>query len=180
MNKLLVCLAAILLSSGLLGAQNLSLSTNVLDYANLGTLNLSAEYAVGNHWSLGAGAKYNPYTYRQQSYILSARWWPWHSYSGWWLSGGVRYQEYNSGGYTKWVYDAAEHTSEGDRIGGGISAGYSYMLSRHFNLDVGAGVWAGREFYTVYSCPRCGRIIEKGAKTFLLPSNITLAISYIF
>lgn len=159
------------------GAQDFAVGTNAADYANLGTLNVSADYAFDRHWSIGAGIKYNPYTYRQQSYALNAKYWPWHSFSGWWISAGARWQEYNTAG---WYVPDRKRTSEGDRIGGGLSGGYTYMLSRHFNLDIGAGFWTGYEKYVVYSCPKCGQILSSGTKVFILPSEIILGISYVF
>ena len=82
-------------------ANRFSVSTNLLDYARLGTLNVDASYAASRHWSLVAGARYNPFTfndgkpdkqfqYRQQSYAVGARWWLWHTWSGWWFSGKAR------------------------------------------------------------------------------------------
>lgn len=166
-----------------LGAQEYALSTNFLDYANFGTLNIEASYGIAQHWSLSAGVKYNPFTYgkgldalqnRQRSFIAGARYWPWHVFSAWWLSGMLRYQEYNAGGIS------SPQTAEGERYGGGISAGYTYMLSPFLNLDFGIGFWSGYESYTVYSCQTCGSIVDKGKRAFLLPSELTLALTYIF
>ena len=41
-------------------AQKISVSTDLLGYANLGTLNLDASYALSRRWSLVAGVIYNP------------------------------------------------------------------------------------------------------------------------
>ena len=71
-------------------------------------------------------------------------------------------------------------TSEGDRIGGGLTGGYTYMLSPRFNLEVGAGVWAGYERYTTYACPECGRIVGRGDRPFVLPKEILLGLVYVF
>ena len=38
-------------------AQELAVSTNVVDYANLGTLNLEASYGFDRHWTVNAGLK---------------------------------------------------------------------------------------------------------------------------
>ena len=98
-------------------AQKYSVGTNVLDYLNLATINAEGSFAVSRHWSLTAGAKYNPFTFekkgepmtgRQQVYSRGARWWPWNVYSGWWLGAKGQYQEYNRGGIT------SPETSEGD------------------------------------------------------------------
>ncbi len=166
-----------------LRSQNFALSTNLVEYANFGTLNIEASYAVAQHWSLNASAKYNPFIYntgesamvqKQRSLSTGARFWPWHIFSGWWLSGMVKYQEYNSGGIVSPL------TTEGDRFGAGIGGGYTYMLSPHLNFEFGATLWSGYDSYTVYQCPVCGRVTDKGGKIFLLPSDIMLGISYIF
>ena len=67
--------------------QKVSVSTNVLGYLNFGTLNAEVSYAPHRHWSLSAGARYNPFSFsrdgqpmrsRQQAYSIGTRFWPWH------------------------------------------------------------------------------------------------------
>ena len=166
-----------------LQAQELVLSTNVLGYADFGTMNIEASYSVARHWSVTGGVKYNPFTFRegedavrrrQRTFSAGSRYWPWHIYSGWWPSGAIRYQEYNSGGIV------SPETSEGDRFGGSFGAGYTYMLSPHFNVEFGLGLWAGYDMYTTYACPTCGRIVDKGNKYFFLPSDIIVALAFVF
>lgn len=184
MKKLRMLMAAVplLLCHGL-AAQNFALSTNVLGYADFGTLNMEASYGVARHWSLNAGLRYNPFTFgsgeqevrrRQRSFSTGARYWPWHIYSGWWLSAEVRYQEYNSGGLV------SPETSEGDRFGAGIGGGYTYMLAPHLNLDFGIGLWSGYDVYTTYDCPTCGRVTDSGGKFFILPADLIVALTYVF
>lgn len=166
-------------------AQKASVSTNLVDYMCLGTLNVEASYSMSQHWSITAGARYNPFTfhkgnpdrqfqYRHQTYSVGARAWPWHSYSGWWFAAKVQFQEYNHGGLF------SQETEEGDRGGLGLSAGYAHMLSRHFNLEFGLGFWSGYAWYRKYSCPACGLTIDNGRKWFLLPDNLMISLSYVF
>lgn len=165
-------------------AQVLALSTNVVPYAEGGTLNVEASVGVSRHWSVGADALYNPYSEqsRQRSFSVGARYWPWHIYSGWWLSGSARYQEFSRSRSED--YSTAGNpnlrTVEGDRFGSGIAGGYSRVLSKHLNVDVGFGLWAGYETYTAYECAKCGRYIDDGSRVFLLPDRLTLAITYVF
>ena len=182
MKMMMLFLAALLVSVAASG-QEFAISTNLVDYANLGTLNVEASYGVAQHWSVDAGAKYNPFSFgnggqvkqnRQRSLSAGARYWPWHIYSGWWLAASLRWQEYNAGGLDN------PETAEGDRFGSAVKGGYSYMVSRHFNLNIGMGVWAGRDAFTVYSCPTCGRVVDHGAKFFVLPSDFIMSLSYIF
>ena len=164
-------------------SQNYSVGVNVLDCADLGTMNLEASCGIARRWTVSAGVKYNPFTWgedsrlfadRQRSVEAGARYWPWHIYSGWWMAGKVKYQEYNTGGIV------SPASTEGDRYGGGLSAGYTFMLNTHLNLDVGLGLWSGLDRYVVYECVRCGRMTGGGEKFFVLPNDILLSISYIF
>ena len=180
-----VVLAFLLLSTLGMKAQKLSLSVNLLECARLGTFNVAADYAVGRHWSLTADARYNPFTFykgdlqrqfqaRQQSYSLGARLWPWHIMSGWWFAGKTRWQEYNVGGIF------SPRTKEGDRFGAGLYAGYAHMLSSHFNIEFGLGVWAGADVYKVYSCQQCGLTIDSGTKAFVLPDDVMISLVFVF
>ncbi len=166
-------------------AQKFSVSTDLLGYACLGTFNAEVSYSVSRYWSVTAGARYNPFTfrkgnpdrqfqYRQQSYSLGARMWPWHTLSGWWFAGKLRYQEFNAGGII------SRSTKEGDRFGAGLYAGYTHMLSRHFNIEFGAGLWAGYELYRRYSCQTCGLTETSGSRFFALPDDVKISIVYVF
>lgn len=180
---LLLCLAAF--PPGIAGAQEISLSTNVLDYARLGTLNLEASVGLTRRWTLNAGARYNPFSFtkgggeqqmqlRQRSVSLGTRFWPWHIHSGWWLSAKLQAQEYNEGGIR------SLRTEEGERYGGGLGAGYTYMLHKHFNLEVGASLWAGTDRFTAYDCPVCGKVSGSGERTFVRPNEVLLSLIYVF
>lgn len=166
-------------------AQNWSVSTNVLDYVSLGTMNAEVSAGVGRRVTIEASARVNPWTFhkgdpsrqmqnRHQTYALGMRYWPWHIYSGWWISADAQYQEYNRGGII------SQKTEEGDAFGLSAGAGYSLMLHEKLNLDFGVTLWAGQKTFISYACPSCGRITDKGSKWFLMPNEIRVAIQYIF
>lgn len=182
---IILAVAAFAISSLKSEAQTVSLSTNLLDYACLGTLNADVSYSLSRRWSVTAGARYNPFTFRkgdpdkqfqlrQQSYSLGARLWPWHTWSGWWFAGKLRYQEYNSGGIR------SLETREGDRFGAGLYTGYTYMLTSHLNIEFGLGLWSGLDVYRCYSCPVCGVTLESGKTHFILPDDIMISLAYVF
>ena len=181
----LLCALAALLLSSITRAQNVALSTNLASIADFGTLNMEASYAVSQHWSLTAGMRYNPFTFnggaddgerqnRQRSVSAGARYWPWHIYSGWWAAAKAQWQEYNLGGFS------SPQTREGDRLGAGVSLGYSYMLSPHINMEMGAGIWGGAEKYTLYACPTCGRRLDNGNAMFVMLNEVLVSLSYVF
>lgn len=171
------------LSCSVLGARNFAVSTNLLGYADFCTVNLEASYGLARHWSLCAGFKYNPFPFgsgentmwhRQRSFSAGARYWPWHVYSGWWMSAAIRYQEYNDGSMS------SEKISEGDRFGAVVGGGYTYMLSPSINLDFGLGLWSGYDGYSDYDCRTCGKLIGRGRRFFVLPADIIIGLTYIF
>ena len=182
---LLLAFAVMLLAGSKTEAQTMSVSTNVLDYACLGTLNADVSYSLSRRWSITAGARYNPFTFRkgdpdrqfqmsQQSYSIGARLWPGHTWAGWWFAGKIRYQEYNFGGIR------SPETREGDRFGGGLYAGYTYMLGPLLNFDFGLGLWSGLDVYKCYSGPVCGVTLKSGKTRFILPDDIMISFAYVF
>ena len=185
MKKILLLMTFIAFISSKASAQDLSLSTNLVDYITLGTLNLEGSAATGRHITINASARVNPWTFhkgdparqmqnRNQTYAAGIRYWPWHIYSGWWISTAAQYQEYNFGGIF------SQRTEEGDAFGLGVGAGYSLMVHENLNLDFGLSIWGGQKSYIAYACPSCGRITDKGSKWFVMPNELRVAIQYIF
>ena len=163
-------------------AQQWALQTNLVDYANFGTLNIEGAVAFDQHWSAMATAKLNPFLFkykgepvsaRQQVLAAGVRWWPWHVYSGWWVGTDLRYSVYNGGGVL------SRESEEGDAYGMGLYGGYSIMLNSLWNLDLGVGAWGGWKKYTRYSCPLCGVKQEQGEKAFWIP-DARIAVQFIF
>lgn len=185
-SRTIIILALTLLLPQLCFAQRWSLGTNAADWAALGTVNAGAGVAVSRHFSLNAEARVNPWTFREgdserqlqnrhQTYSVGARWWPWYVYSGWWVSVGGQYREYNRGG----LFGRRE-TEEGDAFGASLGGGYTMMLHRHLNLEFGASLWGGYSIYTVYACPSCGKVTDSGRKWFILPSSVITSLVWVF
>lgn len=191
-----VSAALLLAGAGRADAQQMSISTNAVEWLNLGTVNGEFGVSIAQHFSIHAGARYNNWSFRKgspedrfsdplgegerqfqnlkQAYSLSVRYWPWYVYSGWWFYLRGQYMEYNRGG----IFN---HTSEeGDAYGAGIGAGYTYMLNKHFNLDFGAGLWGGQKNYRLYRCTNCGSVMDEGKKLFFLPDDVFVSIIYVF
>ena len=183
-KKLIVGLAFLLVSISA-HCQKWSIGTNAVDWLNFGTINAEGSVAVARYVTVNAEYKFNPWTFnsgnrdtqlqnRQHTAKVGVRWWPWHIYSGWWFGSNLQYQEYNRGGVT------SRKAEEGDAFGLDLSAGYTLMLHKHFNLEFGIGAWGGYTAFTEYECTRCGKIINGGSKWFVLPNEITVGVVWIF
>ena len=155
--------------------QRFALSANLAGYAEgPGTMSLEASYGLSRHFTASALTRYNPFesaSEKHRDFALGARWWPWHVYSGWWMAGRAQWQEFAS---------EADSLTEGDRLGASLGAGYSRMLGRHLNLDLGLGLWGGYEKAIVYACGRCGRVVGGSNGFFLKPDALIVALTYVF
>jgi len=169
-------------------AQIWSVQTNVLDWAALGTANAEIGLSVSQHFSLVAGGRYNPWEFQthdpeaivrnqQQSAYLGVRYWPWYVNSGFWVAAKAQYMwSFSNTG----IWRAALKEGRGG-IGGGLSAGYTFMLSKHFNFEVAAGGWAGVfKEYGFYSSPEKYVVREEGRKKFIYPDQLSLSFVYVF
>lgn len=159
-------------------------SANIGNFATLFTLNGGIQYSIGRNFTAEATVDVNPWTFRsgkegqfenrQQTYAVGMRFWPWYTYSGWWAGTKAQYQEYNRGGV------ASPETEEGDAFGLVIQGGYSVHVNRWLDIDFGFGFWGGKTWYTTYSCPHCGRVVDSGDKFFFLPNQAIVAAMFIF
>ena len=185
MKKTIIILIASLGLALSASAQNWAVSTNVTDYVSLGTVNAQVCAGVGRRVTMEASGRYNTWIFhkgdpdrqmqnKHRTFALGMRYWPWHIYSGWWVSCMAQYQEYNRGGIF------SPRTEEGDAFGLSAGAGYALMVHENLNLDFGLAVWGGQKTYVTYACPSCGRITGKGGKWFFMPNEIRVAVQYIF
>ena len=187
----IILLLAALVSSFTAAAQEKSktqfaLSTDVVDWASLGTINLEAGVSVHQHFSVQAGAKYNPWNFEtgrldmplyahQTSAYAGFRYWPWYVFSGWWLGVQAQFTQYEETGIWRPALDT------GSAVGGGMSFGYTLMLHEKLNLEFGAGVWAGRRYkHTLYCCPECMDVRASGPSDFVALNDISVALMYVF
>ena len=163
-----------------------ALSTDLVDWANFGTVNLEAGVSLHQHFSVHAGAKYNPWSFKTHNLGLALynkqttayagfRYWPWYVLSGWWVGAQAQYTDYAETGVWRHALDT------GKAIGGGVSFGYTLMLHENLNLEFGAGVWAGRRFeHTLYCCPDCMKVRESGPGNFVALNDISISFMYVF
>lgn len=166
-------------------AQHISVSTNALQWANYGTANLEMGISIARHFSLEAGGRYNPFSYSKKSGLTvrncqktayaGIRYWPWYVFSGWWAGIKGQWSDYSKTGIWRYAVD------EGTRFGIGLSAGYTWMISKRINLDFGIGGWGGRQTeYTLYHCTKCMDIRESGPGNFIALDDVAISLMIMF
>ncbi len=167
-------------------AQRVSISTNTLEWLNLGTANIEASIAISQYFTLNAGVRYNPWEFHQENpYMViqekqktayfGARWWTWYVFSGWWAGIKIQYQDFAESGLWRPALDTW------NAVGAGLSAGYTLMLTKHLNLDFGLGLWGGYKYrHVLYNSPATKDIRESGPKPFVAPDILSVSIMYVF
>ena len=167
-------------------AQGWSIGTNFVQWANFGTVNVEAGYALNRHFSLAFGGRLNAWDFNQkdQKYSLmnkqstlyaGARYWPWYVFSGWWFGAKAQYSHIRQRGlYWSSMYE------NGHAVGAGLSAGYTLMLTKNLNLEIGVGGWAGGYvFYERYNGIN-PTVVDSGPRGFIKLDDIILSLTYLF
>lgn len=171
--------------------QQMAVSTNLAGYLNFGTINGEFGLSVSPKWSVYLQGRLNPFTFRSRNNLMEngyprqmqnrqvagfigAKYWFWHTHSGWFLFSHLGYVKYNVGGIF------TNDTYQGRAYGVTLGGGYSLMLSSRLNLDFGIGVMGGITSYLKYLCPRCGEITGEDKRLFIAPDNFLIQLSYLF
>lgn len=161
------------------------LGTNFIDWAYLGTANIWADVSVGRHFAVGLGAKFNPWEFdihktnplmaRQTFAYVNVKYYPWYVFDGWHFDLLAGWQDFKDSDLAK----TQNIISKGNRVGAGLTVGYTYIICKCMNLELNAGFWAGREnsesFYTMSD----SQAFKTDTKGFFRASNITIGLSWV-
>ena len=102
---LLVPIARLIAASPADSTSRWILSTDVCHWAMLGTINAQAQLRLTGHWSIMAGALYNPFKYynrpgdmiclKQATPYVASRYWFNGTFTGWYCEGKILASVYN-------------------------------------------------------------------------------------
>lgn len=185
-----------LLSTGLLAAQtqtataqDVALKTNALYWATT-TPNLGLEFRLGqkttgqvfyglNPWKQSGGDRSS---IRHWLVMPELRHWFCQTWDGAFVGIHALGGEYNAGG-VKFPFGVL-HTLEDYRykgwyIGGGITAGYQWPLSKHWSFEANIGVGY---IYSPYDkhCVDCEGVLKHGHRNYVGPTKAALSLVYVF
>ena len=159
MNKKIILL--LLLAGGCwLGAaaQQVAVKTNLL-YWVATTPNIGAEVAVSKHSTIGLTANYNPWTIgadnRIQHWFLRPeyRYWVTEKYTRFYFGVHAIGGRFEVGGFKlpfigdQVLTGLATNYYKGSFVGAGLSIGYQFYVSPHWNIELSAGAGLARLSY---------------------------------
>lgn len=170
----LVCLACSWLGAG---AQDFALKTNGL-YWGAATPNLGGEVALGRRWTLDAAVMYNPWTWSEGKKL---RFWAVQPEARYWLCEkfeGHFFGLHAHGGEWTGVWKGKRR--DGWMAGGGVTYGYDWILSPHWNLEAALGVGYARLWWKESDCLPCIKGQERRHRDYWGPTKVSLSVSYLF
>lgn len=181
-----VCLV---LSSYAASSQEVAVKTNALYWATA-TPNIGLEASVGKQHTVQLFCGLNPWKQsdgkaelRHLLVMPEYRYWFCQGFNGWFVGAHLMGGLFNVSdvdmpfGMLKSL-DGRRH--EGWYVGGGITAGYQWPLSRHWNVEASLGVGYDYLEYDKFRCGKCGERLKSGHANYIGPTKLAISIMYMF
>lgn len=110
------------------------------------------------------------------------RYWFCQSFNGWFVGVHAMGGEFNVNDVKLPLTNVFKRgmREEGWYVGGGLTAGYQWMLGRHWNLEASLGLGYDYIQYKRYRCGHCGDHDRNGHDHYFGPTKAALSILYIF
>lgn len=165
----------------------LIIKTNVF-YDALTSVNLAAEVALSEKYTIEVPVVINPWTFsdnKKFKFTLiqpELRYWLEQTFKGYFLGAHLMYANYNVGGidfpFNLWKR-LNDYRYEGNLYGIGISYGYQWKLGHRWLMEAtgGLGYFHARSDKYVYN--RCGKFLGKSVRNYFGLTKLGLSISYI-
>lgn len=195
-----LCVAIAILSATASQAQEVALKTNLL-YDATTTPNLGIEVGVGRRNTIQLFYGVNPWTFKSDSkgdrkvkhWLLMPEYRRWmcsnmsglffgiHAMGGQFNAGNVDLPIpgafFKGGNLGKMIKDSRV---EGAFAGGGLTVGYQWILSRHWNIEAEVGAGYNHIWYDQYPCGECGKKIADGTSNYVGMTKLGLSLMYVF
>ena len=188
---MLVAFLVVSSSSYQASAQQVAVKTNLL-YDATTTPNIGAEVGMGKKHSMQLYYGLNPWKFSGDNggkyfkhWLLEPeyRYWFCHRFQGSFVGIHGLGGEFNAAnielpfGIEKGLRD---HHYEGWYVGGGLTYGYQWVLSRHWNIEASVGVGVIYADYQKYECGECGRKVGDDDTFYVGPTKAVLSLLYMF
>lgn len=194
LSRIIILVALLTVATSKAAAQTFALKTNLLGYAtaafNIGpTLNLGGEVAVGKKSTVQLFGSLDPWKSDDAKHLRfwnvmpEYRHWFCQRFNGHFVGIHATGGEYDSKDIDypcNILPDQSNCNShyEGWYIGGGLTYGYQWILSRHWNFEASIGVGYMYSRYKEYG--RCDGIQETHHRNYVGPTKAALSLMYVF
>ncbi len=188
MKHILLTAFMVLATAVSASAQNIAIKTNALYWATT-TPNLGVEASVGKKHTVQLFYGLNPWKSSSgksiRHWVLQPeyRYWFCETFNGWFVGAHLMGGQFNvgnvdlPGGFLKQLKD---HRYEGWFAGGGVTAGYQWVLSKHWNFEASIGLGYDYIKYDKFKCGECGEKLKSSHTNYFGPTKAALSFMYIF
>lgn len=172
--------------------QDMTVKTNLLYDATL-TANAGVEVGLAPRWSFDLSGNYNGWAVdgkKWKHWLVQPelRYWFCDHFAGHFVGIHAVGGQYNFGNFDTSLkflgtdYSVfADERHQGWYVGGGIAYGYSFILSRHWNLELELGLGYVYTRYDVFECEGCGRKVkEDRPHHYVGPTKAAINLVYEF
>lgn len=171
-----------------LSSQNFALKSNLLYWATTtpnigGELSFSRRHSVQLFYGLNPWKSSSGRSLRHWCLQPEYRYWFCESFNGWFVGGHLMGGEFNASDVDMpfGLFDGLrDHRYEGWYAGGGVTVGYQWMLSRHWNVEASVGVGYDYIQYDKYECGWCGEKVKSSHTNYFGPTKAAVSFLYIF
>ena len=153
-----------------------ALKTN-LPYWGTATFNAGLEFRLARHWTLDVEAGLNR-TMKHFRAHPEIRYWFCEAFQGHFLGLHVPFIAYNFADLK--VLDLEDERRQGWGTGVGVSYGYQWLLSKHWNVEATLGVGYLYLNYDRFPCANCGNKTEDNTKHYFGPTQAAVSLIYLF
>lgn len=196
--------ASLFLLAALMAAMSLqaqvAIKSNLL-YDATTTPNLGVEIGIGGKSTLNLVYGLNPWRFNSESHgkrfarhwvlMPEYRWWPCTRMTGHFFGVHAMVGELNvsnvnlplPGGFVSGINlreAAKDGRYQGPFAGVGVTYGYQWPLSRHWNLEAEIGAGYAHVWYDRYPCGECGMSMERGGANYLGVTKVGVSLMYVF
>lgn len=168
--------------------QDVAVKSNLLGWTTASP-NLGIELALEEQSTFDLYASINPFRfggYKQWKHWLvqpEFRYWFCEKFHGHFIGVHAVGGEFNIGD-TKLPFGIYPNTQdaryEGWGVGGGVSYGYQWLLSRYWSIEATLGVGYIRAHYKKYPCATCGTLLDSGKKNYVGVTKAAVNLIYVF
>ena len=172
-------------------AQRTGIHTNAL-YLATSTPNVGMDFRLSCRFTLSATLGYNPFNLnghmvgtdvssnpkiRHILVMPELKYWFCQSFNGGYLGVHALAGAYNAGGI-RFIPFLKKYRYKGNGVGGGISYGYQWALSRNWGLEASVGAGYIYLDYDKYVCRRCGKRAGSGKQHYFGLTKVALSFVY--
>lgn len=191
MKRKLCLLVLITLTGFVSKAQTFAVKTNAV-YDALLNVNAGIEIGLAPRWTFDLSGDYNawPIDDRKWKHWFvqpEARYWFCDRFARHFVGIHAIGGEYNVGlipNNIKFLGSdfskLTDNRYQGWAAGGGLAYGYAFILGRHWNLELEAGVGYVYFDFDKFECVECGRKIASGGHHYVGPTKAAVNLVYVF